>query len=238
MEKHLAEITESVKRILDTVPPWVTVVAAAKGRTAPEIEAVIAAGITCVGHNYVQDARRTIPPLRTKARWHMIGHLQRNKISQAIRLFDMIETIDSIRLAQALDEHYAALDMVLPVLIEINSGREPAKTGVLPEEIGDLLPTLVELKHIQVQGVMTMGPRFGNPETARPYFRATREVFETLSTCKMPNITMRYLSMGMSNSYQIAIEEGANIVRIGTAIFGSRSEQAADASTAPTHTGQ
>jgi pyridoxal phosphate enzyme (YggS family) len=231
MERHLTEIAESVKRILDTVPPWMTVVAAAKGRTAPEIEAVIAAGITCVGHNYVQEAQVTVPSLRTEARWHMIGHLQRNKINNAIRLFDMIETVDSIRLAKALDEHCATLDIVMPVLIEINSGREPAKTGVLPEEIGDLLPDLTDLKHIQVQGMMTMGPRFGNPEDARPYFQATREAFETLSACKMPNITMRYLSMGMSNTYQIAIEEGANIIRIGSAIFGSRSEEAADTST-------
>ncbi len=238
MEKHLTEIAESAKRILDTVPPWVTVVAAAKGRTAPEIEAVIAAGITCVGHNYVQEAQVTVPSLRTKAHWHMIGHLQRNKINKAIRMFDMIETLDSIRLAKALNEQCAALDTVMPALIEINSGREPAKTGVLPEEIGDLLPALAELEHIQVQGVMTMGPRFGDPEDARPYFQATREVFETLSTCKMPNITVRYLSMGMSNTYQIAIEEGANIIRIGSAIFGSRSEQAVDTSTSQAHTGQ
>lgn len=150
----------------------------------------------------------------------------------------MIETIDSIRLAEALNEHCAALHIVMPVLIEINSGREAAKTGILPEEVGDLLPILVELKHIQVQGVMTMGPRFGNPEHARPYFQAARHVFDTLSVCKLPNITMRYLSMGMSNTYQIAIEEGANIVRIGSAIFGSCSEQPAESSTAQTHTGQ
>ena len=224
MERHLAEITESVNLILNIVPPGVTVVAAAKERTSTEIEAAIEAGITCIGHNYVQDAQRTIPHLRTNARWHMIGHLQRNKITKAVQLFDMIETIDSIRLAHALNKHCAALDIIMPVLIEINSGREAAKTGILPEEIGDLLPTLVELKHIQVQGVMTMGPRFGDPEHARPYFQATRHVFDTLSACTMPNVTMRYLSMGMSNTYQIAIEEGANIIRIGSAIFGNRSE--------------
>jgi pyridoxal phosphate enzyme (YggS family) len=238
MEKHLAEITESVQGILNTVPPWVTVVAAAKGRASAEIEAAIAAGITHIGYNYVQEAQVTVPPLRTEVRWHMIGHLQRNKINKAIQMFDMIETVDSIQLATALDEHCAAIGIVMPVLIEINSGREPAKTGILPEEIGDLLPDLVELKHIQVQGVMTMGPRFGDPEQARPYFQTARHVFDTLSTCKMPNITVRYLSMGMSNSYQIAIEEGANIIRIGTAIFGNCSEQAVDAPTAPTHTGQ
>lgn len=238
MIRQTAEIAESVKRILDTVPPWVTVVVAAKGRTPAEIEAAIEAGIICVGHNYVQEARSIIPALRNKAIWHMIGHLQRNKINKAIRLFDMIETVDSVRLAKSLDEHCAAIDIVMPVLIEINSGREPDKTGVLPEEIGDLIPVLVELKHIQVQGVMTMGPRFGNPEDARPYFQATREVFETLSACKMPNITVRYLSMGMSNTYQVAIEEGANVVRIGSAIFGSRSEETVDASTSQARAGK
>ena len=238
MEKHLAEITEAAKRILNSVPPWVTVVAAAKGRTPPEIEAAIAAGITRIGHNYVQEAWKSIPTVESKVHWHMIGHLQRNKIDKAVRMFDMIETIDSIRLAQALDEHCAALNIVMPVLIEINSGREAAKTGILPEEIDDLLPTLAELEHIRVQGVMTMGPRFGDPEQARPYFQATRHVFDTLSTCKMPSITMRYLSMGMSNTYQIAIEEGANIIRIGSAIFGSRSEQAIDTSTSQVYTGQ
>lgn len=221
---------------MNSVPPWVTVVAAAKGRTPPEIEAAIAAGITHIGHNYVQEAARSIPVLGNKAQWHMIGHLQRNKITKAVRLFHMIETIDSIQLAQALNEHCAALDMVMPVLIEINSGREPAKTGILPEKVGDLLPVLVELAHIQVQGVMTMGPRFGDPELARPYFRATRDVFETLSACKMPNIAVRYLSMGMSNTYPIAIQEGANIVRIGSAIFGGRAEHAPDTSTSQANT--
>ncbi|MBN1451571.1 MAG: YggS family pyridoxal phosphate-dependent enzyme [Anaerolineales bacterium] len=224
MEKHLAEITESAKRILNAVPPTVTVVAAAKGRNALEIEAAIDGGITCVGHNYVQDAWNTIPDIDKDISWHMIGHLQRNKINKAVQLFDMIESLDSLRLAKALDKHCAAMDIVMPILIEINSGREPAKTGVPPEEVSNLLSLLAELKHIQVEGLMTMGPRFGDPELARPYFQTTRNVFEAFSARKNPNTKMHYLSMGMSNTYQIAIEEGANVIRIGSAIFGSPSK--------------
>jgi uncharacterized pyridoxal phosphate-containing UPF0001 family protein len=110
----------------------------------------------------------------------------------------------------------------MPVLIEINSGRESSKTGVMPEVVNELVQKMSELEHIRVEGLMSMGPRFGNPEDSRPYFKTTREAFERLDNMNLPNVTMRYLSMGMSNSYQIAIEEGANIIRIGTKLFGSR----------------
>jgi pyridoxal phosphate enzyme (YggS family) len=152
--------------------------------------------------------------------WHMIGHLQRNKAQKAVQLFDMIETVDSWRLALKIDRYCAAVGKVMPVLVEINSGREARKTGVLPEEVDDLVRRLSDLPSIQVQGLMTMGPRFGNPEDARPYFHATRTAFERLATLNLPNVSMRTLSMGMSNSYLVAIEEGANMVRIGSEIFG------------------
>ncbi|MFN2122131.1 MAG: YggS family pyridoxal phosphate-dependent enzyme, partial [Candidatus Promineifilaceae bacterium] len=152
--------------------------------------------------------------------WHMIGHLQRNKTQKAVRIFDMIETVDSWRLAVKLDRYCTAFGKIMPVLVEINSGREARKTGVLPEKVDDLVRRLSDLPSIQVQGLMTMGPRFGNPEDARPYFRATRTAFERLATLNLPNVIMRTLSMGMSNSYLVAIEEGANMVRIGSQIFG------------------
>ena len=215
-------IADRVKRILETIPEGVTLVAAAKSRTADEVRAAIEAGITCVGHNYVQEASCIIPQVKSLARWHMIGHLQRNKVRTAVQLFDVIETVDSWRLAQEIDKRCAAIDKVMPVLVEINSGREASKTGVLPEDVDELVHRLSELSHIHVQGLMTMGPRFGNPEDARPYFQATREAFDRLSTAGVPNVEMRYLSMGMSNSYQVAIEEGANLVRIGTLLFGER----------------
>ena len=157
MDQQAVEIAASVKRILETVPPDVTVVAAAKGRTPAEVEAAIRAGITHVGHNYVQEARAMIPALGDSVTWHMIGHLQRNKVKKAMPLFDLIETVDSWRLAEALDRRGAVTGKVLPVLVEINSGREISKTGVLPEDVDDLVQRLSELRHIRVQGLMTMG---------------------------------------------------------------------------------
>ena len=225
MDRQAVEIAASVERILETVPPDVIVVAAAKGRTAAEVEAAIQAGISHVGHNYVQEARAMIPALGNNVTWHMIGHLQRNKVKRAVRLFGMIETVDSWRLAEALDRRCAVVGKIMPVLVEINSGREARKTGVLPEDVDDLIQRLNKLQHIHVQGLMTMGPRFGDPEQARPYFRATRAAFERLSAGNLSNVTMRYLSMGMSNSYLVAIEEGANVVRIGFEIFGAHAER-------------
>ena len=220
MELKSAEIAEAVKRILETIPPGVTLVAAAKGRTVEEVEAALQAGVTHVGHNYVQEAQPIIQALGDRATWHMIGHLQRNKAKLAARVFDMIETVDSLRLAQAIERHCMLLGETMSVLVEINSGREPSKTGVFPEEVDDLVAAIADMEHVRVMGLMTMGPRFGDPEDARPYFQQTREAFERILSMNLANVTMRYLSMGMTNSYQVAIEEGANIVRIGTKIFG------------------
>jgi pyridoxal phosphate enzyme (YggS family) len=214
------KIEENARQILDTLPKEITLVAAAKSRTPEEVEAVIRAGVACIGHNYVQEAERMILAVGHDVQWHMIGHLQRNKAQKAVQLFDMIETVDSWRLALKIDRYCAAVGKVMPVLVEINSGREARKTGVLPEEVDDLVRRLSDLPSIQVQGLMTMGPRFGNPEDARPYFHATRTAFERLATLNLPNVSMHTLSMGMSNSYLVAIEEGANMVRIGSEIFG------------------
>ena len=226
MNQSASELIESVqlsaRHILNSLPSYVTVVAAAKGRTLTDVEAVIQAGITHIGHNYVQEAQMMVPALTGKATWHMIGHLQRNKAKKAVELFDVLETVDSLRLAQAIVRRCAAIGKVISILVEINSGEESNKTGVLPKDVDELVAGLVPLEHISIQGLMTMGPRFGDPESARPYFRATRQAFERLSKWNIPNIEMRYLSMGMSNSYLVAIEEGANMVRIGTKIFGSR----------------
>jgi pyridoxal phosphate enzyme (YggS family) len=211
--------------VLDTIPPGVMVVAAAKERTVEEVAAAHRAGVACAGHNYVQEARRMIPQLEDldlRIQWHMIGHLQRNKVRLAIDLFDVIETVDSWRLAREIDKRCEPEGKVMRVLVEVNSGREVAKTGVLPEDLDELVRGIAELRHIHLQGLMTMGPRFGEPEEARPYFRATREAFERLTHAGVPGVEMRYLSMGMSNSYRVAIEEGANIVRLGTALFGER----------------
>lgn len=215
-------IAANVKRILESLPPGIILVAAAKERTPEEVEAALQAGVTHIGHNYVQEAERMIPAIKGKVQWHMIGHLQKNKVKKAVGLFDMIETVDSWALAELIDRRCAEIGKTMPVLVEVNIGREASKTGVLPEEVDDLVWRISGLAHIRVQGLMTMGPRFGDPEDARPYFRATKEAFDRLARADLPNVEMRYLSMGMSNSYRVAIEEGANMIRLGTVLFGER----------------
>lgn len=218
-------IEENVKRILEQIPSGVTLVAAAKTRTPDEILRAIAAGITVLGENYIQEAREAFATVGKKATWHFIGHLQKNKVKHAVEIFDMIETVDSMDLARRIERACTALERTMPVLIEINSGREPQKAGVLPEEAEDLLREMSTLKHVRVRGLMTMGPRFGNPEEARPYFKKTKDLFDQLGKENLANAEMRVLSMGMSNTYNIAIEEGANMVRIGTKIFGEREKK-------------
>jgi pyridoxal phosphate enzyme (YggS family) len=215
-------IKDNVAQILSELPSGVLLVAAAKTRNPDEIRQALAAGVTIIGENYVQEAKKAHSVIGKKARWHLIGHLQRNKARKAVEIFDMIETVDSLRLALKIDEECARSDRVMPVLIEVNSGREPQKTGSLPEEVPRLLDELASLEHLKVEGLMTMGPRFGDPEDARPYFVESKKLFDELRSRQSANIELKYLSMGMSNSYHVAIEEGANIVRIGTKLFGER----------------
>ena len=182
-------------------------------------------GVTALGYNYMQEAismRENIDKWLAPGpiAWHMIGHLQRNKAKKAVELFDMIETIDSIRIAKCVNRHCSEAGKNMPVLIEINSGRESNKTGVLPEDIIPLAKKIAsEFPALRIQGLMTMGPRFGDPENARPYFQLTKKLFNLLLEENIKDIDMKYLSMGISNSYRQAIEEGATIVRIGTKLF-------------------
>jgi len=222
MQSQLQSIVESVENIRSKIPSHVILVAAAKTRSIMEVEAVIEAGVTHIGYNYLQEGLPIVKEIGDRATWHMIGHLQTNKAKYVAEFFDMCQTVDSWRLAKYLDKRCRMVDRVLPVLVEINSGKESNKTGVLPGEVDALIEKMSSLKNLQVQGLMTMGPRFGDPENSRSYFQLTREIFERIAAKDIPNVEMKYLSMGMSNSYQIAIEEGANIVRIGTKLFGER----------------
>lgn len=222
MEECERRISESVCRLMEIIPSDVVLVAAAKGRSMHEVQAAIEAGVKHIGHNYVQEAESMVDLLRGRAEWHMIGHLQRNKAKKAAQLFDMIETVDSWRLAKELDKQCARFDKTMPVLVEVNSGREASKTGVMPEDVESLVRRMSELEHLTVHGLMTMGPRFGDPENARPFFQETRKAYDRLASLDLPQVSMRLLSMGMSNSYEVALEEGANVVRIGTKIFGPR----------------
>ena len=222
---HFNSINESVTEIRNSLPAGVVLVAAAKTRSPEEVQVAIDAGIEILGYNYLQEAERIYQIIGNKVQWHMIGHLQRNKVKNAVDLFDMIETIDSVKLAEEVNKRCASINKIMPVLIEVNSGKELNKTGVLPEDVDELIQQISSFPNIRVQGLMTMGPIFGNPEDARPYFKTTKLAFNRISQAGIPNVEMRYLSMGMSNSYKIAIEEGANIIRIGTKLFGERSCQ-------------
>ena len=216
------KVRQNVSQILGELPEGVQLVAAAKTRQPEEILEAVKAGVKIVGENYVQEAERAYEVIGNRVKWHLIGHLQKNKVKKAVRLFDMIETVDSVEIAREIDSRCAQIGKIMPVLIEINSGREKQKTGVLPESAIELVREISAYPNIKVMGLMTMGPRFGNPEDSRPYFVETRKIFEKLKQLNLPNVEMRYLSMGMTNSYQIALEEGANMVRLGNRLFGER----------------
>ena len=215
-------IKERYQRIRKEVPEDVTIVVAAKTRTADEIKEAIDAGVTDIGENYVQEAeniRAAIGSVAEAVRWHMIGHLQTNKINKALEMFNLIQTLGSLKLARAVSQRAVK---AVSVLIEINSGRELQKTGVLPEEAERLIREIASLEKISVKGLMTMGPRFGNPEDARPYYRETKKQFDYIASLNIPNVEMDVLSMGMSNTYKVAIEEGSTMIRPGTILFGER----------------
>lgn len=222
MGYNAAMIKENVERLLAELPPGVELVAAAKTRPPDEIAEALAAGVKIIGENYVQEAEKAFAAIGRRARWHFIGHLQKNKVKKAVELFDMIETVDSIGLGSEIDKRCAAAGKILSVLIEVNSGREPQKSGVWPEEAEGLVRKLAGLRNIRVEGLMTMGPFEGEPEMARPCFRETKRIFDALAGLNHAGVEMKYLSMGMTNSFRVAVEEGANLVRIGTLIFGPR----------------
>jgi pyridoxal phosphate enzyme (YggS family) len=215
-------IKENVSKILEELPEGVSLVGAAKTRTPKEILEAVEAGLEIIGENYVQEAERAFQIVGGKVKWHMIGHLQSNKAKKAVRVFDMIETVDSIKLARAIDRACGKIDKVMPILMEINSGEESQKAGVLPEDAISLARDMSELNNIKLMGLMTMGPFAGDPEDSRPYFQKTKKLFEELKERGLPGVEMKYLSMGMSNAYKVALEEGANVVRIGTKLFGER----------------
>lgn len=215
-------IKENVKKLLDELPEGVELVGAAKERTAPEILEAIEAGLKIVGENYIQEALSVFEAVGRKAKWHFIGHLQKNKVKKAVKLFDMIETVDTFEIAGEIDKASRAIGKIMTILIEVNSGQELQKFGLLPGKVEKSIREISGFSNIEIMGLMTMGPRFGNPESSRPYFIETRKIFEAIKALNLPGVRMKYLSMGMSNSYRIAIEEGANLVRVGSKIFGGR----------------
>jgi pyridoxal phosphate enzyme (YggS family) len=220
-------IGEKFRNIRDEIPENVTIVGAVKTRTPDEVSQAIEAGLTEIGENYVQEAESlyiTLGAGAKRVRWHMIGHLQTNKINKALELFDVVQTIDSLKKADAVNRRAAVRSKVIPVYIEINIGSELTKSGLSPDYslIKNLIQQMSGMEYVRVEGLMTMGPITGDPEDVRPYFRKAREIFDRLCDLDLPHTDIKTLSMGMSNSYKVAIEEGSTMVRLGTVLFGER----------------
>ncbi len=214
-------IKEKTKEILESLPDNVELVAAVKDRGIEEIEQAIEAGAKIIGENYLKQAKINYRVIGNKVRWHFIGHLQKNKVRKAVKIFDMVETLDSIELAEVMNKECERIEKIMPVLIEVNSASEPQKFGVFPGKIIEFEENLSKFSYLKTAGLMAMGPFVENPEEVRPYFRQTKEIFEKIKN-RYQRSEWQCLSMGMSSSYKTAIEEGANIVRIGTKIFGPR----------------
>lgn len=222
LEQIRARMTAAARRA-GRDPEGVALVAVSKYVPVERIVEAVAAGQLLFGENYLQEAQEKIRQLPSSLRWHCIGHLQSNKAKLAVDLFHMVETVDRLKLARLLDQHAAEAGRVLPVLVQVNVGREPQKAGVLPEDAAELLRELAALTHLEVRGLMTMPPFFDQPERARPCFRELRLLSENLAGKGLLGAHGPVeLSMGMSGDFEVAIEEGATLVRVGTALFGAR----------------
>ncbi len=183
----------------------------------------IESGVDIIGESYVQEAKRKIEKMGRSIEWHMIGYLQSNKAKYAVKLFDMIHSLDRMDLAVELNRRATAAGETMKVLIEISTSGEKTKSGVSSEKAVQLIKDVSSLNNLSIQGLMTMAPWFDDPEDARPYFKALRELRDRIIDANIPRVEMRELSMGMSGDFEVAVEEGATIVRIGRSIFGERS---------------
>jgi pyridoxal phosphate enzyme (YggS family) len=217
----LTTIGERARSLMAELPDYVDLVAAAKARTRREVLEAVDAGIRIVGENYIRDARLARELLGDRVRWHFIGRVRPHDIRTSnLSLFDMIESVDSLQVAQRIDERCATLGRAMPVLIEVNSGREPQKAGVWPEDAETLVRLAASLPNLKVVGLMTMGPLMSTRAGYRPCFAETNRIFRRLQELQIPGASMETLSMGKSDSYDVAIEEGSNMVRLGTELFG------------------
>jgi hypothetical protein len=217
----MSDIWQKYNEIIKTIPQGVTLVAATKQRSIEEIREAYIAGIKIIGENYVQEALSKYEKIEG-LQWHMIGHLQRNKVKDAIKIFDCIQSVDSVRLAKEINDQCEKVSRIMPILVQINIGEEESKHGLCPDNVYEIVHQIANFPNLRIDGLMTMEPYFDDPEKARPYFVCMKHIFDDLKARNIPNINMKILSMGMSNSYQVAIEEGSNMVRIGTRLFGSR----------------
>ena len=203
-------------------PDSVKLVGVTKTVDVDRIKEAVSAGLQILGENYVQEARDKIRELGSPVSWHFVGRLQTNKAKYAVKLFDLIQTVDSFRLAKELNRRAQPLGRTISIIIQVNLASEASKGGVNPSECLSLIKQVATLENIQIRGLMTMPPFFDQPEIARPYFAQLRKMSQEIAEAQVPGIEMDELSMGMSGDFETAIEEGATLIRVGTAIFGER----------------
>jgi len=212
-------ILKNIENIFKEIPDYVYLIAVIKDRSINEIELCLKGGVKILGINYVQQGEKIYTLLKDKVDLHLIGHLQKNKINKALKIFNMIQTIDSIEIIEAIENRLKNEDNKIPVLVEVNIAKEKNKFGVLPENLFSLFSDLSKFDKILVMGLMTMGPNTDDKSVIRKYFKETYNLYDQLRKMKLRNIEFKFLSMGMSDSYKIAIEEGSNMIRIGRKIF-------------------
>ncbi|MCJ7656564.1 MAG: YggS family pyridoxal phosphate-dependent enzyme [Candidatus Atribacteria bacterium] len=198
----------------------IKLVAVTKTATIEQIKEAISAGIKIIGENKVQEAKEKYQILTADTEWHLIGHLQTNKVKYAIEIFDCIQSVDSIKLAKEIDKRSLQFGKTTNVLVEVNVSGEETKYGIKPEEVELFLKEISEFSGIRVRGLMTIAPIEKDKEEVRPYFRKLKEISKEIKSKNIKNVKMDYLSMGMTDDFEVAIEEGANMIRIGRGIFG------------------
>lgn len=201
----------------------IQLVAVSKMQSAERVKEAISCGIEIVGENYIQEAREKYnSTYNLPISWHFIGHLQSNKAKYAVRMFELIHSVDSLKLAGELNKQAAKIGKRQRILVQVNISREPTKSGIEHQNVLTLIQGMAEYKNVEVCGLMTMPPFFDAPDMARPYFASLRHLRDEIENEKIPDVSMKELSMGMTGDFEVAIEEGATLVRIGTAIFGER----------------
>lgn len=225
IKENLESVWDRIRKACERAgrrPEEVSLVAVTKNVPVHLIEEAIEAGVEDIGENRFQEAREKFARIGKRVRWHMVGHLQTNKVKGALQIFDIIHSLDRIKLAEEIERRASAEGRIVRCLVQVNLSGEPTKFGIGEE---DLIPFLLEIsrmEHIRVEGLMTIAPLMENPEDTRPFFRRLRELREMVEKERMDRVEMRHLSMGMSADFEVAVEEGATMVRIGTAIFGPR----------------
>ena len=223
IKNNLEIINEKIKKAalkVERNPEEIKLVAVTKTATIEQIEEAIKAGVKIIGENKVQEAKEKYQIITADIEWHLVGHLQTNKVRYAVEIFDCIHSVDSIKLAEEIDKRSLQFGKTTNVLVEVNVSGEETKYGIKPEEVVLFLKNISEFTGIRVRGLMTIAPIAEDKEEVRPYFRRLRELSKEIKSKNIKNVKMDYLSMGMSEDFEIAIEEGANMVRIGRGIFG------------------